>query len=171
MTPPVASLVPHAGPMCLIDQVLDWDEHRIRCEATVSEVHPLKVGARLPATALIEYAAQAMAAHGRLLALASAGDGRAGDGSADDDSAADTAGPKPGMLVGLRAIELDCRWVDHRRLDIRVDRLGGDALSVLYGFEVYGAEPGGPAPEAGLPASAATALAKGRAIVTLERPR
>lgn len=151
--PPVAALVPHAGPMCLLDRVIDWDAAGIRCEATVGEAHPLQVDGRLPATSLIEYAAQAMAAHGRLIAGSPAGD-PAGDPATDE--AGDGTGPRPGRLVGLRATELACRWVTERRLRIEVRRLGGDPANVLYGFEVFGEAPRGEHP-----------LASGRAVVTL----
>ena len=151
--PPMASLVPHAGAMCLLDRVIDWDEDGIRCEATVADRHPLKVGTRLPATALIEYAAQAMAAHGRLIALAEAADQAGADGANDGRP---RPGPRPGRLVGLRGIDLGVRWVDHRRLQVLVRRLGGDSANVLYGFEVLGTD-----------GTDDTRLASGRAFVTL----
>ena len=164
VAPPVAGLVPHAGPMCLLERVVDWSDEGIRCEATVTEAHPLRTGGRLPATALIEYAAQAMAAHGRLLADASAStdadhgtgprDGES-DGHGHGDHGDRPARPRPGRLVGLRATELACRWVDERKLRIEVRRLGGDPANVLYGFTVFGRDGAEP-------------LASGRAIVTLE---
>lgn len=157
LAPPVASLVPHAGPMCLLERVLDWDADRIRCAATIADAHPLRDGERLPATALIEYAAQAMAAHGRLLALADAGANEAAGAAVGTPA----PGPKPGRLVGLRATELACRWVDHRRLMIDVRRLGGDAAGILYDFTVVGSDAG----------SDAVTLATGRAFVALEPGR
>ena len=72
----IAARIPHAGPMCLLDQAVSWDESRIECtafarpprhpdaaarsgpEASVA-AHPLAQDGRLPATAAIEYAAQA----------------------------------------------------------------------------------------------------------------
>ena len=55
----IAELIPHAGAMCLLDGVLDWDASRIRC---VSRGHrdagnPLRVDGHLPALCGIEYAA------------------------------------------------------------------------------------------------------------------
>ncbi len=29
----IAGLIPHAGAMCLLDGVLEWDEQRVRCVA------------------------------------------------------------------------------------------------------------------------------------------
>ncbi len=139
--PALSSLVPHGGAMYLLGELLHWDDHGLRCTATVRQPHPLASDGRLPSTALIEYAAQAMAAHGRLTS-APRSDGAAG-------------GPRPGMLVGLRGTRLARRWVDAQRLVIAVERLSGDGSNVLYQFTVddAGGDP----------------LASGRAMVVLER--
>ena len=54
-----------------LEQVTAWDEHRIECLgagfSAGNEDHPLSCDGRLPSTAAIEYAAQAMALHGRLV--------------------------------------------------------------------------------------------------------
>ena len=65
----IAARVPHAGAMCLLDSVVSWDEQHIECRAAshASPTHPLAQDGRLPATAAIEYAAQAMALHGCLV--------------------------------------------------------------------------------------------------------
>lgn len=115
---PVADLVPHSGPMCLLGRIVDWTDDRLRCTATIADGHPLAMDGRLPSTALIEYAAQAMAAHGRLVAGAT------------------TAPPRPGMLVGIRSTTLAQRWVDARGLAITVERRSGDEVNVLYDFVV-----------------------------------
>ena len=62
-------LIPHDGSMCLLDKVAEWDEKRIVCysETHQSMDNPLRNDQGLPATALIEYGAQAMAVHGGLL--------------------------------------------------------------------------------------------------------
>jgi predicted hotdog family 3-hydroxylacyl-ACP dehydratase len=57
----IASRIPHAGPMCLLDSVVSWDENHIECTgvgcpASASSPHPLAEAGRLPATAAIEYA-------------------------------------------------------------------------------------------------------------------
>jgi predicted hotdog family 3-hydroxylacyl-ACP dehydratase len=64
--------LPHQGSMCLLDAVTDWDAQRIRCMATSHRDvdNPLRAHDRLGAACGIEYAAQAMAAHGALLAAA-----------------------------------------------------------------------------------------------------
>lgn len=65
----VAARIPHAGAMCLLDGVTQWDPHGIVATAVGHGApdHPLREGDRLPAWAAIEYAAQAAAVHGSLL--------------------------------------------------------------------------------------------------------
>ena len=62
-------MIPHAGDMCLIDEVEYWDKDVIRC---LSNTHrqsgnPLRNVNCLHAVTGIEYAAQAMAVHGGLV--------------------------------------------------------------------------------------------------------
>lgn len=64
----LARLVPHAGAMCLLDEIIEWDDTRIVCRARSHRdaANPLRCDGALPALAGIEYAGQAMAAHGAL---------------------------------------------------------------------------------------------------------
>ena len=117
----IAGMIPHAGSMCLLDGVLSWDASGIRC---MSRSHrdprnPLRVDERLPGLCGIEYAAQAMAIHGRLA-------GNTGDR------------PRLGYLASVR--EVTCR---KSRLDdlegdliVAAQRLMGEGSRVIYGFEV-----------------------------------
>lgn len=66
----LCALIPHAGSMCLLDRVEQWDDTRILCS---SDSHrrgnnPLRSGGRLAAVHALEYGAQAMAVHGGLVA-------------------------------------------------------------------------------------------------------
>ncbi len=56
--------------MCLLDAVRDWSAEAITCTATshTDPANPLRADGRLGAANGIEYAAQAMAIHGALLA-------------------------------------------------------------------------------------------------------
>ena len=56
--------------MCLLDEVLSWDATRIRCRSNTHRTadNPLRAHGRLGAACGIEYAAQAMAVHGALVA-------------------------------------------------------------------------------------------------------
>src|SRR5256886_11224671 len=62
--------IPHKGRMGLLDEVLSWDATRIRCRSATrrSPDNPLRLHGRLGAACGIEYAAQAMAVHGALVA-------------------------------------------------------------------------------------------------------
>ena len=64
----IASLIPHAGSMCLLESVLSWSDDAITCLATshLDLANPLRSRGRLPAVAGIEYALQAAAVHGAL---------------------------------------------------------------------------------------------------------
>lgn len=66
----IAAHIPHQGDMCLLDRVVKWDEQRIQCQAGSHRLgdNPLRSRDRLSAACGIEYAAQAMAVHGALLA-------------------------------------------------------------------------------------------------------
>jgi predicted hotdog family 3-hydroxylacyl-ACP dehydratase len=115
----IAGLIPHAGAMCLLDGVLQWDETSIRCVSARHRApdNPLRRGDRLEAICGVEFAAQAMAVHGRLA------------GSVGGT-------PRAGYLASLR--DVTCR---RQRLDllagdlvISAERLMGDAERVIYRF-------------------------------------
>ncbi|HET9963615.1 MAG TPA: hypothetical protein VFQ34_14830 [Nitrospiraceae bacterium] len=65
----IADLVPHQGSMCLLDDVLEWDERIIVCRASSHRRpdHPLRERWGLYAHCGIEYGAQAAAAHAALV--------------------------------------------------------------------------------------------------------
>jgi predicted hotdog family 3-hydroxylacyl-ACP dehydratase len=116
--------LPHQGSMCLLNAVTDWDAQHIRCTAR-SHRHadnPLRAHDRLGAACGIEYAAQAMAAHGALLAAA-------------DDA------PRAGYLASVRGVELQVARLDDIAADLEVEaeRLSGDGNTILYGFRVSAA--------------------------------
>jgi predicted hotdog family 3-hydroxylacyl-ACP dehydratase len=117
--------LPHQGSMCLLDAVTDWDAQHIRCTASSHRApdNPLRAHDRLGAACGIEYAAQAMAAHGALLA------------------AADSA-PRAGYLASVRGVDLHVARLDDiaADLDIEAERLSGDDNVILYGFRVSAAE-------------------------------
>jgi predicted hotdog family 3-hydroxylacyl-ACP dehydratase len=117
----IAALVPQQGPMCLLDEVLRYDERTIACSATShrSTANPLRRNGRLPALAGIEYAAQALAAHCALVEPAPA-------------PAAD------GVLAGVRALALHVDRLDviEPALEVRAERLIADGPRLLYGFAI-----------------------------------
>src|ERR1700679_4346194 len=68
----IETRIPHQGRMCLLDQVLAWDAHHIRCRTSTHRAldNPLRSHDRLGIASGIEYAAQAMALHGALAGAA-----------------------------------------------------------------------------------------------------
>jgi predicted hotdog family 3-hydroxylacyl-ACP dehydratase len=118
----IASRVPHAGSMCLLERVLEGDDTRLVCSARSHRdaSNPLRSTRGLLATAAIEYAAQAMALHG---ALAGAAEG---------------AARRPGFLASARGVRLHRLRLDDLPGDLRVavERRAGDARQVLYAFRV-----------------------------------
>jgi predicted hotdog family 3-hydroxylacyl-ACP dehydratase len=116
----IADLVPHAGSMVLLDEVVDYGPDHIHCRAAIDPAasHPLAEHLRLPATALAEYGAQAMAVHGGLLTEPG-------------------TPPRPGRLVALRQLDLAVDGLDRAvEVDVFGYRLGGDDSGHLYTFEV-----------------------------------
>ncbi|SAL17206.1 3-hydroxylacyl-ACP dehydratase [Caballeronia turbans] len=118
----IAARIPHSGAMCLLDAVVAWDAQRIRCAAT-SHLHPdnpLRSKGRLAPVCGIEYAAQAMAAHGALV----------GD---------EGKRPRVGMLTSVRGVQTHVERLDtlDGPLDIEAERMGGDDNTVLYRFTVH----------------------------------
>lgn len=116
-------LIPHAGDMCLLDGVLDWDDSSIHAISTshVLASHPLRGEDGLHAVHLAEYGAQAMAVHGALRARA--------DGA---------PGAKPGMLVSLRGVKLGVTHVDTLvgALDVHAQCLIADESGAQYTFRI-----------------------------------
>ena len=116
----IESRVPHAGDMVLIDEVISHDDTRITCRAETGPLdrHPLGRQGQLPASALAEYGAQAMAVHGSLLA-------------------ATDAPPREGRLVALPERELGVAALEApAELVIHADRVGGSAVGEVYEFRV-----------------------------------
>ena len=111
--------VPHAGAMCLLDSVRQWDAASIVCEAAAPNgKHPLRRDAQVPAIAAVEYAAQAAAVHGALLDTAET--------------------PRAGMLAKLSDVELHAATLDAAggALTVRAELLSRVANGCMYSFEV-----------------------------------
>lgn len=117
----IAGMIPHAGAMRLLDGVLFWDAERIECMSrTHRDPHnPLRSQGQLPALCGIEYAAQAMAIHGRLAGTLE-------------------AAPRAGYLASLREVVCRAGRLDDLEGDLVVgaERLMGEESRVIYRFEV-----------------------------------
>ncbi|MDO9202010.1 MAG: hotdog family protein [Hydrogenophaga sp.] len=121
----IAARIPHQGSMCLLDGVVEWSADHIVCRALshTDPAHPLRAAGRLGAANGIEYAAQAMAVHGALVAGAS-------------------AAPRQGYLTSVRSVSLHAERLDHLPgpLSVRAERLSGDVNNVLYRFTLHHGE-------------------------------
>lgn len=117
----IAQLIPHAGAMCLLDGVLEWNASSIRCVATGHRdaENPLRSGDRLPILCGIEYAAQAMAVHGGL-------------------GAAAWQKPRAGYLASVRNVVCAVDRLDNLdgTLIVSVESLMGDNSRVVYQFKL-----------------------------------
>jgi len=118
----IERLIPHAGAMCLLDSVLHWDPTTIRCSSRTHRdtANPLRTAGQLPALCGIEYAAQAMAAHGGLAGTV-------------------TGRPGTGYLASLRNVTCREERLDQRQGDLVVEaeRLMGDEARVIYQFTLW----------------------------------
>jgi predicted exporter/predicted hotdog family 3-hydroxylacyl-ACP dehydratase len=125
-TPPLSSLIPHQGSMCLLERVVDWNDEHISLETDThrSGGNPLRSEGELKAIHLCEYGAQAMAVHGALRS------------QAQNRTAA------PGMLVSLRGVTLHCSRIDTLPGSLRIEAqcLQTSASSQQYSFRVLHAD-------------------------------
>lgn len=114
--------IPHKGGMCLLERVTAWDEQHICCRAVSHRApdNPLRAHGRLGAVCGVEYAAQAMAVHGAL--LAPAGETQA----------------RVGYLVSVRGVRLLAERLDDidTDLEIKATCLMRGENNLLYEFEV-----------------------------------
>lgn len=141
----IAELIPHSGSMCLLSRLEHWDAQHVACCADNHRDahHPLRTRSGLLSSALIEYAAQAMALHGALV-------GRAADQEV-----------RPGYLASVRGTQLhvltlsDLPAAQPDELLIEATRQAGDERQILYAFAVH---------------HAGRMLAEGRAAVVLNTP-
>ena len=113
--------IPHQGSMCLLEAVRHWDDTEIECYANSHRAldNPLRNAHGLPISAGIEYAAQAMAVHGALLAPPH-------------------QQPAVGYLTSVRNVQWWAPRLDDAGAEITVQatRISGNEISLLYDFRV-----------------------------------
>lgn len=121
----IARHIPHQGSMCLLDCVEAWDEQRIQCRASSHRAadNPLRGHNRLGAACGIEYAAQAMAVHGALLAPP------------------DSISARAGYLVSVRGTQLHVLRLNDIAADLLVEAtcITRSENNILYQFSVSAA--------------------------------
>lgn len=112
------TLIPHSGLMCLLDEVMRWDDRSIVCITNTHRdpANPLRRGGRLSGVHAFEYGAQAAAVHGGLRARAAG------------------ASAAPGYLAALRNARLHANRLDdiNGPLEILASRLFGEDANTVY---------------------------------------
>jgi predicted hotdog family 3-hydroxylacyl-ACP dehydratase len=135
----IEARIPHAGRMCLLDEVIHFDAEHIACSSGAHRAadHPLRAHGRLGIASGIELAAQTMAIHGALTAQSPA------------------ARPRAGFLAALRGVRMYAARLDDvaSPLICEAVRVAGDETSALYDFTLRSAD---------------ACLLKGRATVVLD---
>ena len=118
----LCALIPHGSGMCMLDEVLAWDETTIRCRTSthVDPGNPLRTSSGLSSLQAVEYGAQAMAVHGGLLAR-------------EREQSLNTA-----YLAALRQVVLNVDWLHDRPapLIVEAQRLMAAGNSMIYDFSV-----------------------------------
>jgi predicted hotdog family 3-hydroxylacyl-ACP dehydratase len=119
----IAERVPHAGRMCLLDGVVQATAQAIICTADSHRAvdHPLRQDGRLGVACGVEYAAQAMALHGALLA-----------------EQRQAARPRAGMLISLRGVRLHVARLDgiDSALTVQAGCEADNGDHCVYGFHL-----------------------------------
>jgi predicted hotdog family 3-hydroxylacyl-ACP dehydratase len=119
----IEAMIPHKGAMCLWDEVIGWQEARIRLRTRTHRdtANPLRSESMLRAVHLCEYGAQAMAVHGGLRGAAAGGE------------------PKAGFLVALREVQLHLARIDDLDgdLECEAELLAETPASQQYAFRIF----------------------------------
>ena len=114
--------IPHQGNMCLLDEVQSWNQENIICIASSHRElnNPLRAHNQLGIACGIEYAAQAMAVHGALLAPA------------------DSTTPKVGYLVSVRGLTMLANRLDNIAADLLISAtcIMASESNILYEFSI-----------------------------------
>jgi predicted hotdog family 3-hydroxylacyl-ACP dehydratase len=118
----ICRLIPHAGDMCLLEEVIAWDDDSVVCHTRShrNKNHPLREHGRLAAIHAAEYGAQALAVHCGLIA------------TRDGESV------RPGYLVSLRDLKLHVTSLDTIESVVAVTaiRLMADTGNFIYEFQL-----------------------------------
>ncbi len=122
--------IPHQGDMCLLDEVLTWNPVRVQCRSTTHRDvnNPLRAHDRLAAVCGIEYAAQALAVHGALIA--------------SRITSSTQSATVAGYLASVRNVSLYASRLDDIESDLvaTAELVTGDEHTVLYDFTVSAGE-------------------------------
>ena len=121
----IRTLIPHSDLMCLLDEVVRWDDQSIACVSNTHRdpLNPLRRHGHLSAVHSFEYGAQATAVHGALRSR--------------------TVGAiaPPGYLAALRDGRLHVTRLDYIHLPLRISatRVYGERANTVYEFVISAA--------------------------------
>jgi len=122
--------IPHQRGMCLLDEVLTWNHVRVQCRSSTHRdpTNPLRARNRLAAVCGVEYAAQAMAVHGALIA--------------SRITSPTQSATVAGYLAALRNVHLYTNRLDDIEGDLvaTAELVSGTEHTVLYDFTVSAGE-------------------------------
>jgi predicted hotdog family 3-hydroxylacyl-ACP dehydratase len=125
----IAARIPHQERMCLLDEVLDYNVHGIRCRTGTHRLadNPLRSHGRLGIACGIEYAAQAMALHAALI---------------PGVPARSSTAAQAGLLASVRDVRPRVLRLDDIESDLICEarHVAGDGATALYEFELRDGE-------------------------------
>jgi len=118
----ICDILPHAGDMCLLSELVDVTPEKIACisRSHLEADNPLRIQGKLPAIAGIEYASQVVALHGQIETL--------------------NRGSRPviGFLASVRDVEIHATLLDEDNSELYIEasqimRIEG---AVTYDFSI-----------------------------------
>lgn len=118
----ICKRIPHAGCMCLLDSVEQWDDDHIVCysQSHLDINNPLRKDDQLHAVSGIEYGGQAIALHGGLM------------------QTEQLDGPRIGYIASLRDVKIHTDRLDKidDALCVCADRIAAGQDSYVYQFKL-----------------------------------
>lgn len=118
----ICEQLPHNGAMCLLDKVISANESEMICSASshLDPENPLRINGKLFSVAGIEYAAQAVALHGRLR---------------DIDI---KLPPIIGFLASIRNLKIKCNYLDEHDDALIIKAVQNTLIddAVIYDFQL-----------------------------------
>lgn len=137
--PPMAGLLPHRGCAILLERVLEHDATTTVCSVDLQAGAAFRsADGSMPAPIGLEYMAQAIAAHGGLLARSEAAAARAAAGECRE--AGEPAEPRPGFFVGARRVAFKTdRFEAGRPLVVTARHLRGTSGLIAFDCSIRGA--------------------------------
>lgn len=118
----IAARIPHNGDMCLLHSVKAWSASHIHCDANSHRLvsNPLRLKNQLSSVCGVEYAAQAMAVHGALIAPT------------------DNTNPRIGYLVSIRNTQIEVPRLDDIQSDLQIhaECLSASEHNLMYAFKI-----------------------------------